>query len=262
MREQQSTEPSTWIKKECSVSKAGSGIISIVLPTRNEPSVESLITQIRETMRSIRDDYEILAVDKSTDDTPSRLNKVGVRVIAQQSRGLGGAIVEGLRFSRGDPIILMDADLSHNPESIPAFLEESSKGFDIVIGSRRSKGGGIVGWGLYRKTVSKVGNLLGRWIAGVRTPDVTSGYRLYRREVVDTLNFENFKAGGYAFQLEVLAAASEIGFKIGEVPIVFQDRVEGVSKLSKKDVFEFLLTSTRLGLRRLRRALSKAIPIA
>jgi len=236
-------------------------MISIILPTRNEPSVENLVNQIRESMRSIKDDYEILAVDKSTDDTQTRLRKAGLKVLVQQSKGLGGAIVEGLRSGKGDPVIIMDADLSHDPRFIPLFLEKSSEGFDIVIGSRRSRGGGIVGWGLYRKAVSKVGNLLGRWIAGVRTPDVTSGYRLYRRKVVDAIDFENFRSSGYAFQLEVLAAASDKGFRIGDVPIVFQDRVEGSSKLSRKDVFEFLLTSVWLGFRRLRRTLSKTTPV-
>lgn len=236
-------------------------LISIVLPTRNEPLVRDLVTQIRDTMQSITSDYEVLAIDKSNDDTPSRLRRLGVRVISQKSTGLGGAIIEGLRAAKGDPILVMDADLSHNPKYIPAFLEKSSQGHDIVIGSRRIEGGGIVGWGLYRRMVSWVGNSLGRRLAGVDTHDLTSGYRLYSRRIIEALDFERFRSSGYAFQLEVLAAASERGFRIGVVPIVFYDRAEGVSKLSKGDIFEFFLTALRLGLRRLRRAFFKSASV-
>jgi dolichol-phosphate mannosyltransferase len=227
-------------------------LISIVLPTRNEPAVQDLIAQLRETMKSVTDDYEILAVDKSDDDTASRLRRAGVEVVAQKSRGLGGAIIEGLRAARGDSILVMDADLSHNPKFIPAFIEKYHEGFDIVIGSRRVGGGGILGWGLYRRLVSWVGNVLGRVVAGVETSDLTSGYRLYRRKAVEALDLEHLISSGYAFQLEILAAASEKGLRIGSVPIVFTDRSEGESKLSRKDIFEFLLTALRLGLRRLR----------
>lgn len=232
-------------------------LISIVLPTRNEPLVQDLVAQLRETMQPITSEYEILAIDKSDDDTPSRLRGLGVKVINQKSAGLGGAIIEGLRAARGDPILVMDADLSHNPKFIPAFLEKSTQGYDVVIGSRRVRGGGVVGWGLYRRMVSWVGNTLGRRVAGVSTPDLTSGYRLYSRRIVEDLDFGRFRSSGYAFQLEVLAAASEQGFLIGTVPIVFYDRAEGVSKLSKKDIFEFFLTALRLGLRRLRRTFLK-----
>ncbi|MEM2942602.1 MAG: glycosyltransferase, partial [Candidatus Bathyarchaeia archaeon] len=192
------------------------------------------------------------AVDKSDDDTPSRLRRAGVEVVAQKSRGLGGAIIEGLRAARGDPILVMDADLSHNPRFIPAFIEKSREGFDIVVGSRRVRGGGILGWGLYRRLVSWVGNAIGRVVAGIEVSDLTSGYRLYRRKAVEALGLEHLRSSGYAFQLEVLAAASERGLRIGSVPIVFTDRSEGESKLSRSDVFEFFLTALRLGLRRLR----------
>lgn len=226
-------------------------LLSIVIPTRNEPLIEELIAQIKKTMKTITDDYEILAVDKSEDDTAHKLRNLNVKVIDQHSKGLGGAILEGLAAAQGNPVIVMDADLSHDPKFIPTFLEKSSEGFDIVIGSRRIKGGGIVGWGIYRKAVSGVGNLLGRRIAGIRVSDMTSGYRLYSHEVIKTLEFQKFRSSGYAFQLEVLAEASRKEFRIGAVPIVFHDRVEGVSKLTKKDVLGFALTVTWLGLLRL-----------
>jgi dolichol-phosphate mannosyltransferase len=236
------------------------GVLSITIPTRNEPRVEDLVTQLRQTMRSHNQEFDILAIDKSDDDTPDRLRTMGVKVIEQKSTGLGGAIVEALKTAQGDPVIVMDADLSHDPKYIPVFLQKYSEGFDVVVGSRRTEGGSIVGWGVYRKAVSKFGNMLGRWLAGIKISDVTSGFRLYRRKMIESIAFENFRSTGYAFQIEILAAASEKGFRIGTVPIVFQDRAKGVSKLSKKDILEFLLTAIRLGWRRFRRALLETAP--
>ncbi|MEM2840679.1 MAG: polyprenol monophosphomannose synthase [Candidatus Bathyarchaeia archaeon] len=221
-------------------------LISIVIPTRNEPMVEELVTRIRQILRNQTCDYEILAVDKSDDDTPERLRHLGVRVIEQKDTGLGRAILEGLKAASGDPVIVMDADLSHNPDYIPHLLEKNRKGYDIVVGSRRMRGGGILGWGLYRIAISKIANILGRTLAGLKVSDVTSGYRLYSRRVIDFLKSSKFKSRGYAFQLEVLARASRRGYLIGDVPIIFQNRVGGVSKLSHRDILEYLSTSIQL----------------
>ncbi|MGQ9542603.1 MAG: polyprenol monophosphomannose synthase [Candidatus Bathyarchaeia archaeon] len=227
-------------------------MISIVIPTRNEPLVEELVANIRETLNLHMIDYEILAVDKSEDDTPARLRGLGVTVIEQSSIGLGGAILEGLTAARGDPVIVMDADLSHSPSYIPEFLNKHREGYDIVVGSRRMEGGGIVGWGLYRKMVSKVANTLGRWLGGLKISDVTSGYRLYSRRAINLIKNSRPRSRGYAFQLEVLVKASRSGYLIGNVPIIFQDRRKGVSKLSTKDILEYLSTSIRLYICRFR----------
>ena len=226
------------------------------MPTRNEPAVEDLISKIKEIMKSLNIDYEILAVDKSDDDTPDKLRALGIEIMQQKSKGLGGAIVEGLEAARGDLVFVMDADLSHDPKFLPLFIEKSKEGFDVVVGSRRIEGGEVIGWSLYRKSVSAIANFVGRLGSGLNISDITSGYRLYWRTVIEALDFQDFKTSGYAFQLEVLSKAASIGFKIGEVPIVFYDRAKGKSKLSKKDIFEFILTSIRLGFRRFERALS------
>jgi dolichol-phosphate mannosyltransferase len=212
-------------------------LISIVIPTRNEPAIDDLVSKIKEIIKPLNIEYNILAVDKSDDDTPDRLRTLGIEVLLQKSKGLGGAIVEGLKAAKGDLIFVMDADLSHDPKFIPSFIEKSKEGLDVVVGSRRIEGGKVIGWGLYRKMVS----------------GITSGYRLYRKNVIENLNFKNFRTSGYAFQLEVLFESYNMGFKIGEVPIIFYDRTKGKSKLSKKDIFEFLLTSVRLGFRRFKR---------
>ncbi|WP_455369969.1 polyprenol monophosphomannose synthase [[Eubacterium] cellulosolvens] len=231
-------------------------MISIMIPTRNEPAVEDLISKIKEIMKPLNLEYNILAVDKSDDDTPDILRTLGIEILQQKSKGLGGAIVEGLKAAKGELIFVMDADLSHDPKFIPSFIEKSKEGLDVIVGSRRIEGGKVIGWGLYRKMVSGIANFVGRLGSGIKISDLTSGYRLYRKNVIETLNFQNFRTSGYAFQLEVLFEAYNMDFKIGEVPIVFYDRTKGKSKLSKKDIFEFLLTSVRLGFRRFKRNFS------
>ena len=231
-------------------------LISIIIPTKNEPAVETLISKITEVMKPLNMNYHILAVDKSDDDTQDRLRTLEIEILRQKSKGLGGAIVEGLKASRGDLVFVMDADLSHDPKFIPSFIEKSKEGLDIVVGSRRIEGGKVIGWGVYRKMVSRIANSIGRLGSGLKISDITSGYRLYRKTVIESLDFQNFKTSGYAFQIEVLSKALNMGFRIGEVPIVFYDRAKGKSKLSKKDIFEFLLTSVRLGFRRFVKSLS------
>jgi dolichol-phosphate mannosyltransferase len=231
-------------------------LISIIIPTKNEPAVETLISKITEVMKPLNMNYHILAVDKSDDNTQDRLRTLEIEILRQKSKGLGGAIVEGLKASRGDLVFVMDADLSHDPKFIPSFIKKSKEGLDIVVGSRRIEGGKVIGWGVYRKMVSRIANSIGRLGSGLKISDITSGYRLYRKTVIESLDFQNFKTSGYAFQIEVLSKALNMGFRIGEVPIVFYDRAKGKSKLSKKDIFEFLLTSVRLGLRRFGKSLS------
>jgi dolichol-phosphate mannosyltransferase len=148
--------------------------------------------------------------------------------------------------SGAELVFEMDADLSHNPKYMKDLLEKASGGYDIVIGSRLEEGGGIVGWSLLRKLVSKGGNMVGRHIAGIRVRDMTSGYRLYKKEVLEKIGLDSIKANSYDFQLEMLARALRAGFKVGTVPIVFEDRRTGGSKLSKMDMVKFLLTAIRI----------------
>jgi len=226
-------------------------MISVLLPTRNEPLVHILVAGIRETMAEILESYEIVAVDKSDDGTYERLNEMRVTVIRQKTEGLGGALLEGLKAVQGDVVITMDADLSHDPKYIPSFIEKARETFDVVIGSRRMPGGGIVGWNWRRKLISFGGNFVGRKIAGVNISDLTSGYRLYRRKVLEEIGFEEIKSTGYSFQLEILARSINKGFRVGAVPIVFHDRRQGRSKLSKKQWLDFFLTALRIRFGRL-----------
>jgi len=221
-------------------------MISILLPTRNEPVAHILVAGIRETMKEISEPYEIVAVDKSDDGTYERLNEMNVTVIRQKSEGLGRALLEGLKAVQGDLVITMDADLSHDPKYIPSFIKKARDSFDVVIGSRRMPGGGVVGWSWRRKLISFGGNFVGRKIAGVNISDLTSGYRLYKTKVLEGIRLDEIKSTGYSFQLEILARSIKKGFKVEAVPIVFRDRLQGRSKLSKRQWLDFLLTALRI----------------
>jgi len=226
-------------------------LISILLPTRNEPLVHILVEDIRKVMKEVSEPYEIVAIDKSDDGTYERLNQMNVTVIQQKSEGLGGALREGLKAVQGDVVITMDADLSHDPTHIPSFIEKAKETFDVIIGSRRMPGGGIEGWNWRRKIISFGGNFVGRKIAGVNISDLTSGYRLYKRNVLEGIGLDEIKSTGYSFQLEILARSIRKGFKVGVVPIVFHDRRQGRSKLSKKQWLGFFLTALRIRFGRL-----------
>ncbi len=221
-------------------------MISIIIPTKNEPEAHNLVKEIIVVMNRIKNPYEIIAIDDSEDDTFKRLERTGAKVIKQTSKGLGGALIEGLINAEGDLLITMDADFSHKPEYIPKLLDKCENGFDVVIGSRRDPGGEIIGWNLHRKIVSSIGNFIGRHLAGIKVSDITSGFRLYRKEVVGNLDLSEIKSKGYAFQLEILAKAKIKGYRIGSIPIKFYNRESGTSKLSKKDCVSFLLTALKI----------------
>ncbi len=223
-------------------------MISILLPTRNEPDIEKLIVNIHETLSRTAEQFEMVVIDKSDDDTADRAKSVGAEVFKQESKGLGGALKEGLRIARGDVVMTMDADFSHDPRYIPNFLAKIREGFDLVIGSRKIPGGGVVGWNRRRKVVSSGANLVARYIAGIKVSDLTSGYRAYRKSMIDELDLESIGSSSYAFQLEVTARAVKRGFKVGVVPIVFSDRRAGRSKLSRKDIIDFLYTAFKMRL--------------
>ena len=222
-------------------------MISVILPTRNEPDVEELIANARETLSKLtKESFEIVVIDKSDDDTAKRAEVAGAKVFKQSSKGLGGALKEGLRIAQGDVLITMDADFSHDPRYLPDILAKMGEGFDLVIGSRRIPGGGVIGWSRKRRLISACANFVANYVAGVRISDLTSGYRAYRKTMINSLDLDTIKSGSYAFQLEVTARAVKRGFKVGVTPIVFPDRRTGESKLSRKDMADFLYTAFKI----------------
>ena len=221
-------------------------MISIVLPTWNEPGVGQLITAVHEVLTQSHEPFEIVVIDKSDDDTPERARAAGAAIHRQTSEGLGGSLKEGLRIARGDVAFAMDADFSHDPKYIPDFLNRMREGFDLVIGSRKIPGGGVVGWNRRRKLVSGGANFVAHYIAGIDVSDLTSGFRAYRATMLSDLNLETIRSSSYAFQLEVTARAVKRGFKVGVVPIIFPDRRAGKSKLSRKDIVDFFYTALKI----------------
>ena len=156
--------------------------------------------------------------------------------------GLGTAYIHGLQHARGDFIFLMDADLSHHPRYIPDFMRaQAETGSDIVTGTRYALGGGVCGWDLRRKLTSRVANYIAATLLRPRVSDLTGSYRLYRREVLQTL-VGQVQSKGYVFQMEIIVRARtpENNFSIAEVPIVFIDRIYGSSKLGGSEIVQYL----------------------
>lgn len=156
--------------------------------------------------------------------------------------GLGTAYVHGLQHARGDFVFLMDADLSHHPRYIPDFIRaQAETRCDIVTGTRYALGGGVCGWDLRRKLTSRVANYIAATLLRPRVSDLTGSYRLYRREVLQTL-VGQVQSKGYVFQMEIIVRARtpENNFSIAEVPIVFIDRIYGSSKLGGSEIVQYL----------------------
>jgi len=221
----------------------------IVIPTYNE--IENIEIVLEKTF-SLDLGLDILIVDDNSPDKTyakvqeiidtNRYNKQLNLVIRQNKEGLGKAYIEGFRWCLAreyEYIIEMDADLSHDPKYLSTFLE-SIEDNDLVIGSRYIEGGGVVNWSLLRKFISFGGSVYSRMILGINIKDVTGGFKCFRRKVLEDINFDRLITTGYAFQIEMNYRAALMGFRIKEVPIIFEDRVAGKSKMSKKIFIEAL----------------------
>lgn len=167
-------------------------------------------------------------------------------------RGLGRSYTDGFRraLQMGvDVAVQMDADLSHDPQYLPGVLEATAA-FDLVIGSRYVQGISVVNWPLKRLILSTFGNRYVRAITGLQVKDCTGGFRAWRRRALERLPLDRIVSDGYSFQVETLFEAVRRGATVTEVPIVFVERREGESKLSRSIFFESLLMPWRLRLRR------------
>ena len=154
--------------------------------------------------------------------------------------GLGTAYVAGFKYAlqNGYELIFeMDADFSHDPHEIPNFLE-AIKSADLVIGSRYIKGVNVVNWPLSRLLLSIFANKYTRIVTGLPLHDSTGGYKCFRREVLEAINLEEIRSGGYSFQIEMNFKAWKLGFQLKEIPIIFIDRAVGKSKMSKQIIRE------------------------
>ncbi len=216
----------------------------VITPTYNEAqNVTRLIEEVLQQDPSV----EILIVDDGSPDGTAMLvqeilqNNPRVHLLQRpQKMGLGTAYVAGFKYAienKFDYVFEMDADFSHNPEKIPVFLEYIRE-YDLVIGSRYIQGVNVVNWPMKRLLLSYFANIYTRIITGMPVKDATGGYKCYRREVLESINLDEIKSNGYAFQIEISFKAFKKGFRLFEMPITFVDRNAGVSKMSKKIVYE------------------------
>jgi len=228
--------------------------IRVILPTYNEKeNLKLLIPELFNIFRENNLDADVLIVDdNSPDGTADFVETISktypIKLIKRECKmGLGSAYILGFKESIKDGVNIvfeMDADLSHKPEYVIHFIEKINQGFDMVIGEREK----IVGWSIYRKMISRTGNLIGRYLAGIKISDLTTGYRAYRKDVLKNIDLDKIESNGYAFQLETLYRGIAGGFKVGSIPIIFYDRQNGKSKLSKWDMLEFLILAIKIRL--------------
>jgi dolichol-phosphate mannosyltransferase len=216
----------------------------VVLPTYDE---RDSLPEVLAGLARLEVPVDVLVVDDASPDGTGQLaerlatDDPAVSVLHRAGKGgLGSAYRTGFRWGldRGyDRFVAMDADRSHDPAALPALLAASEEA-DVVIGSRYVPGGRVERWPLRRRLLSSGGNLYARGLTGLPVHDGTSGYRVLRRPVLETIDVADLRSDGYAFQLEVAWRAWRAGFHLVEVPIVFVERRAGASKLSRAVVAE------------------------
>ncbi|MBN1954966.1 MAG: polyprenol monophosphomannose synthase [Anaerolineae bacterium] len=231
----------------------------VIIPTYNEKeNIASLVRQLLDLPVGL----EIIVVDDNSPDGTGELADAlavesggRVQVIHRPGKlGLGTAYVAGFRqalAAGADHVLTMDADFSHNPRYIPAMLEKASRGYDLVIGSRYVPGGGASGCTAPRILLSWGANGFARTMLGLRARDTTAGFRCYRREVLESVGIDEIRSSGYSFLIEMLYRAQRRGWQVGEVPIVFDNRQLGQSKISRHEILRAQQTVLRLAWARL-----------
>lgn len=233
----------------------------VLLPTYNEAeNIESICRAILAVEPRIPDySLEILVIDDNSPDGTSDIVKKlalelpAIHLINGQKAGLGKAYLRGFRYGLDqrvyDAFIMMDADFSHPPSSLPALLATLEQGNDYVIGSRYVHGGAIPGnWPLRRIINSKFANFLARTLVGIdrRITDLTGGFKAIRATAMEQIDLDNINAAGYVFQVSLLHAFLSKDFRVAESPIIFADRQFGTSKMKLRDILEFMYRAYQL----------------
>ena len=192
----------------------------------------------------------VLVID---DNSPDGTGEIAERLRAEldfvsvlhreRKEGLGPAYLAGFKQALADGadyVLEMDCDFSHDPRDVPRLLAAADDA-DLVLGSRYAPGGGVANWGLTRRTISRGGSLYAQVLLGARIRDLTGGFKCYRRAVLERIDLERVSSRGYAFQIETTYRALAAGFRVVEVPIIFADREEGRSKMSRAIVLEAIV---------------------
>lgn len=218
----------------------------LIIPTYNE--IENLPNLIEQVFSYLPETDILVVDDNSPDGTGQFADEMHaanpqVNVLHRAGKlGLGTAYIAGFKYAIEhvyDAAFEMDADFSHDPRYLPDFMK-AIENADLVIGSRYIPGGATPNWSIVRRFISGGGNIFARFMLGIKVHDCTAGFRLYRREVLESINLDTVQSQGYAFQVEMANRVMRQGFRIVETPIVFMDRRVGKSKMSKSIVFEAL----------------------
>jgi dolichol-phosphate mannosyltransferase len=233
----------------------------LILPTYNEAeNIEPIVSASGEVLaRAAPEGFRVLIVD---DGSPDGTGEIADGLAAQhgwvevlhraEKNGIGPAYLAGFRHAldRGAGYVMeMDSDFSHDPADLARLLEAVHGGADLALGSRYVPGGGVSDWGLLRRFVSEGGSTYARLVLGLKVRDLTGGFKCFRREVLEAIHFDSVRSRGYAFQVELTYRASQAGFRVVEVPIVFRDRQHGTSKMSWRIAAEAMWLVPRLRFR-------------
>ncbi len=222
----------------------------IIIPTYNESlNIVSLVDKL------IQYDFHILVVDDNSPDKTFDIvekhksyDKNLFAILRTKNKGYGKSVVEGFKYGiekNYEYIIQMDSDFSHRIEDLLPMCE-LSRNNDMVIGSRYVNGGNIVGWGLYRKLLSKYANLLAKNITNSNINDLTTGFRIYSKNMINSIDFQNIESNGYSFLVEIIHRIDKDNYKIVEYPITFVDRQLGKSKMSLSIIFESIVKLVKI----------------
>lgn len=217
----------------------------VIIPTYNE---RDNLGPISEAVLKADARVDILVVDDNSPDGTGQLadelaaKEPRIKVLHREKKqGLGRAYLHAFRWALEHGyqyVIEMDADFSHDPRYLPKLIDTAMSGADIALGSRYVEGGGTVNWGVSRQLISQGGSLYARTILGVKIRDLTGGFKCFNRRVLESIDLDAVQSSGYAFQIELTYRALKKGFTVKEIPIVFEDRRVGQSKMSKKIFLE------------------------
>ena len=222
----------------------------LILPTYNEAAnIEAILTSAGGVLgEAAPEGFRILVVDDGSPDGTGRLADAmaaeheWVQVLHRTEKGgIGPAYLAGFAHALGEGagyVMEMDSDFSHDPADLARLLEAARTDADLALGSRYVPGGAVSDWGLLRRLISEGGSTYARTVLGLKVRDLTGGFKCFRREVLEAIDFETVRSRGYAFQVELTFRAAQRGFRIVEVPITFRDREHGQSKMSWRIVAE------------------------
>jgi dolichol-phosphate mannosyltransferase len=225
--------------------------LAVVIPTYNEKeTLPNLLEELLYEIKDIAEKFSIIIVDDSSPDGTGQIAEElnmrhgNISVIHRKGKfGLGSAYKEGFRFAleKYDPdfIIQMDADHSHDPREIPQMLKKMHE-YDFAVASRHVLGSSVIGWGTYRKIIHSIAGTLAAICGGLKLTDPTSGFRIFKKNVLRSIDFSKIKSDGFAFQIEMLCLLKKMGFRGFEFPTMFINRKKGKSKMGTNEMIQFI----------------------